>query len=219
MVSRRSRLAFTRVSTGVVRPRGTASSCDFAGISWPNVAFSRSWASRRRPSASAASASGLLRGQHALGDEPRAVELAHGRVVRDLLDHQRLGVRRLVLLVVAEAAVADEVDHDVVAEPAAVGEREADAEIAASGSSALTWTIGVSKPFARSDEWRVERPCAGIGREADLVVRDQVQRAAGRVALERVEVQRLGDDPLARERGVAVQEDRHRDRRVVRAVA
>ena len=35
------------------------------------------------------------------------------------------------------------------------------AETAASGSSALTWTIGMSKPLARSLEYRVERPSAG----------------------------------------------------------
>ena len=40
----------------------------------------------------------------------------------DLLDHQRLRVRGLVLLVVTEAAVADEVDDDVLAEAPAVGE-------------------------------------------------------------------------------------------------
>ena len=56
---------------------------------------------------------------------------------------------------------------------------------------------------------------ARVGREADLVVRDQVQRAAGRVAVERREVERLGDDALAGERRVAVDQDRQRDRRVV----
>ena len=35
------------------------------------------------------------------------------------------------------------------------------AEIAPSGSSAFTWMIGLSKPFARSLEYRVERPSAG----------------------------------------------------------
>src|SRR6478672_686450 len=35
------------------------------------------------------------------------------------------------------------------------------AEIAASGSSALTWMIGASKPFARSLEYRVDRPSSG----------------------------------------------------------
>ena len=95
---------------------------------------------------------GLLRGDDALGDERCGVQLAHGRVLLDLLTMQRLRVRGLVLLVVAEAPVADEVDDDVVAEPAAVGDREPDGGDAASGSSALTWMIGTSKPLARSLE-------------------------------------------------------------------
>ena len=44
----------------------------------------------------------------------------------DRLDDERLRVRRLVLLVVAEAAVADQVDDHVVSEALPVGEREAD---------------------------------------------------------------------------------------------
>ena len=55
----------------------------------------------------------------------------------------------------------------------------------------------------------------GLGREADLIVGDQVERAAGRVTGERLEIERLGDDPLARERRVAVDEDRKSDARVV----
>ena len=35
------------------------------------------------------------------------------------------------------------------------------AESAASVSSAFTWTIGMSKPLARSLEYRVERPSSG----------------------------------------------------------
>ena len=70
----------------------------------------------------------------------------------DPLVHERLRVGRLVALVVAEAPVADEVDDDVVAEPLAERHRQRIAEIAASGSSAFTWMIGVSKPLARSEE-------------------------------------------------------------------
>ena len=68
---------------------------------------------------------------------------------------------------------------------------------------------------------RVARRAAArrVGREADLVVRDEVERAAGAVAGERLEVERLRDDPLAGERGVAVEEDRERDARVGVAVA
>src|SRR4029453_8613530 len=49
-----------------------------------------------------------------------------------------------------------------------------------------------------------------VGREADLVVLDQVQRAADRVAVEPLEGEPLRYDALARERGVAVQDPRDR---------
>src|SRR5205823_71342 len=58
-----------------------------------------------------------------------------------------------------------------------------------------------------------------IGREADLIVRDQVERAAGGVAREALEVQRLRDLALPGERGVAVDQHRQRDARVVVALA
>ena len=47
-----------------------------------------------------------------------------------------------------------------------------------------------------------------VGGEADLVVLDQVQRAADGVAVERLQVQRLGHDALGGEGRVAVQHDR-----------
>ena len=50
----------------------------------------------------------------------------------------------------------------------------------------------------------------GVGGEADLVVLDQVQRAADLVAVERLQVERLRHHALGREGGVAVQDDRHR---------
>ncbi len=147
-----------------------------------NDAFSRSCASRSRASTLADELLGFLGAEHALVDELRAVELAHRRMGLDLLDHQRLRVGGLVLLVVAEAAVADEVDHDVVAEAAAVGEREPDRRDR--GFGVVGVDVDDRHVEALREVGRVARRAAfgGIGREADLVVRDQVQRAAGRVA-------------------------------------
>ena len=82
--------------------------------------------------------------------------------------------------------------------------------------------IGTSKPLARSDAHVRRARVVRIGGEADLVVLDEVDRAADRVAVERLEVERLGDDALAREGGVAVEDHRDRGVRVlvgVRALA
>ena len=80
--------------------------------------------------------------------------------------------------------------------------------MAASGSSPLTWKMGAWTPRATSVEYGVERDSSGQRGEADLVVDDEVDRAAGGVAVELREVQRLGDHALSGERRVAVDQDR-----------
>ena len=68
----------------------------------------------------------LLLGDDALLDQLAREQLAHRRVLLDRLVHLGLRVGRLVGLVVAEAAVADQVDQHVVAELLAEREREPD---------------------------------------------------------------------------------------------
>ena len=53
--------------------------------------------------------------QHALGDEPLGIELPRRRMARDRAVHQRLREGRLVALVMAVAAIAEQVDDDVLA--------------------------------------------------------------------------------------------------------
>ena len=152
-----------------------------------------------------------------LGDDPLAhqairPQLPHALLGLDLRVHLRLRVRGLVGLVVPEAAVADQVDQHVVTELLAKRERQAHR------ADARRHVVGVDV-----DDWHVEAlgqvrcparraRVVGVGREADLVVRDQVHRAADLVAVERLQVERLRDDPLGGERRVAVDHDR--DRRV-----
>ena len=124
--------------------------------------------------------------------------------------HRRLRVARLVALVVAVAPVADEVDDDIVAEAIAVHHRQP------RGGQACLRVVGVDV-----DDRRVEAlgqvgavigraSLAWPGREADLVVGDEVHRAAGGVAIETGKVERFGHHALRRERGVAVDQDRQR---------
>jgi hypothetical protein len=120
----------------------------------------------------------------------------------------RLRVGGLVLFVVAVAAVADQVDDDVVLEAAAVRHRQPD------GRDAGLGVVGVDvddrEVEALGEVARIagRAPIDRVSREADLVVRNQVQAAAGRVSLELGEVERLRDDPLRGEGGVAVDEHR-----------
>ena len=212
-----SRSAGTAVTTAPPVSAGILPS--FVGRGSAIDAFSRSCAARSSCCVSSKSASRLVLGEDALVDELGRVELADGRLRGDLRDHQRLRVRGLVLLVVAEAAVADEVDDDVVAELLPVGEREPDRRDRRLRVVRVHVDDRDVEPLR--EVARVARRAAlvRVGREADLVVRDQVERAAGRVAVEAGEVERLGDDALARERRVAVDQDRQRDGGVVDAGA
>ena len=162
---------------------------------------------------------GVLLAHHLLGLELVRVELAHGRVLLDPLVHERLGVGRLVGLVVPEAPVADEVDERVAVEGLAEGVGQAD------GRDAGLHVVGVHVDDrdveALRQVGRVARGAAlvRIGGEAELVVGDHVDRASGRVAGKRLEVQRLRHDPLAREGRVAVDQHRQDRRRVVGQLA
>ena len=109
----------------------------------------------------------------------------------------------------SEAAVADQVDQDVVAELLAEGEGEAH------GADAGGNVVGVDvddrhvKALGEVRGPARRAGIVGIGREADLVVGDDVDSAADLVAVERLQVEGLCDDPLGGEGGVAVDHDRH----------
>ena len=162
---------------------------------------------------------GLLVRDDVVFDQLLRELLADGRMLGDLRGHQRLRVGGLVLLVVSVPAIADKVDHDVALEPATECEREPDRRDRRLGIVGVDVDDRDVEPFCEVARVARRAPFARIGREADLVVRDHVQRAAGRVAVERRQVQRLGDLALARERRVSVNQDRERDARVVQAVA
>ena len=139
-------------------------------------------------------------------------------MLADRLVHDRLRRGRLVRLVVAVAAVADEVDDDVLAELHPVVEREARDEDDGLG------IVGIHVEDRRLDHLRnvaaIERRSrvrGFAGREPDLVVDDDVQRPACREAPRLRELQRLHDDALPRKCRVAV--DEKRENRAARRVA
>ena len=149
-------------------------------------------------------------------DQLVGVELARAGMLRDLLVHQRLRDHRLVGLVVAEAAEADEVDEHVAVELPAVLERHLDRE------QADLRIVGVDVEDRRLGHLRdvgaIER-AAGVARvrrgEADLVVDDDVDGAARVVAAGLRHVERFLDDALPGDRRIAV--DQHRQHLVALA--
>ena len=69
---------------------------------------------------------GRLGREHAVLHESGSVDGPDGRLALDPLDHQRLRVGRVVLLVVSESPVSHQVDHEVVTELGAVGQSRPD---------------------------------------------------------------------------------------------
>ena len=77
---------------------------------------------------------------------------------------------------------------------------------AAMGSSPLTWKIGAPTILATAVQYLLEAAVDGRGGEADLVVDDDVDGAAGAIAFELRKIERFRHHALAGERGVAVDE-------------
>ncbi len=151
---------------------------------------------------------GFLGGDDARLHEARLVQLPDARVRGDRGRHQRLRVGRLVALVVPVAAIPDQVDHHVGVEALAIHDRQA------GGGEAGLRIVGVDV-----DDRRVEplgqvarvvgRAAVGrLGGKADLVVGDQVQRAAGAVAGQARHVEGLRHHPLRGEGRITVDQDR-----------
>ena len=139
------------------------------------------------------------------------VLLTDGWSLLDPFVHHRLRVGRLVGLVVTVAAIAHQIDHDVAMEFVAVHHREPHSR------ETRLRIVGVHVHDRRIEAFgEIARVVGGaafarFGGEADLIVEDQMERAAGRVAGKSREIEGLRDDALARERGVSVQQDRERD--------
>ena len=125
----------------------------------------------------------LLGLDHALRDQFVGIQLAGARVLDDLLVHQRLGDERLVLLVVAELPEADHVNHDILLELLAEVERELGHilhRLRVVGIDVEDRCLDHLRDICAID--RGTRITRVRGREADLVVHDNVHRAARAVA-------------------------------------
>ncbi len=127
----------------------------------------------------------------------------------DALVHQRLRQRRGVLLVVAQLAEADDVDHDVVAELQAVVQGQLGHEHDGFGIVAVDVE---HRRFDHLDDVGAIQRGTRVARirrgEADLVVDDDVQRAARAVAAGLGQVQGFHHHALAGEGRVAVHQHR-----------
>ena len=149
------------------------------------------------------------RGDDALADQLVAVDFQRRGMRGDRLVHQRLGERRLVALVVAVTAIAEHVDHDRLLEFLPELGRDLGGEHHGFGIVAVD--VEDRRLDHLGDVGRIGRRSriARIGGEADLVVDDEMHRAAGAVATQSGKPEAFGDHALPGERSVAVDQQRH----------
>jgi hypothetical protein len=137
------------------------------------------------------------------------VQLARAGVLGDLAVHQRLRQRRRVLLVVAELAETDDVDHHVLAELHAVVQRHLRSQHHGLGIVAVDVQ---HRRIDHLDHVRAVQRGAAVARvaggETDLVVDDDMHRAAGGIATGLRQRQRLHHDALAGKGRVAMHQHR-----------
>ena len=128
--------------------------------------------------------------------ERASPNLPDRRLRGDLAVHHRLRERRLVAFVMPVPPVADQVDEEIALELFAIAERQpgrGDAGLRIVGVDVHDRNLERARQPAR-----VERAVGIVrrGRKPDLVVRDDVDGAARRIAVQPVQVQGLGDDTL-----------------------
>ena len=125
----------------------------------------------------------------------------------DSAGHVGLGECGLVGFVVAVAAVADDVDDDITGE----GLPELESELGDPGDFEGAVTIDMEDgDFEELGDVGAVIRGAGVGGkggETDLVIDDEVDGSAGAIAGELGKVQHFGNDALAGESGVTVNED------------
>ena len=125
----------------------------------------------------------------------------------DAIIHDRLGELGLVAFVVAEAAIAPHVDHDIAVEGLAVFDRELARE--GHGLGIVAVDVQDRRHHPLGDVAGVGRRPRKLGRggEADLVVDDEVDAAAGVIAGDAREREALPHHALTRKGGIAVDQD------------
>src|ERR1035437_7193172 len=172
---------------------------------------------REAPRQFLADASALRVGRHALAHQALLVEHRDGRMLLNLAVQDGLRVAGVVAFVVAVAAVADHVDDHVLLELLPVV--EGDLHHAYGGIGIVTVDVEDGRLHAARDVRGIGSRSRFVGQrgEADLVIDDQVDGAAGGVAIELREVEGLGYHALSGEGRVAV--DQHGDDAFARGIA
>ena len=129
-------------------------------------------------------------------------------MLADTRIHQGLGERRLVGLVMAVAAVAEHVDDHGLAE--ALAELHGDLGHIDHGLRIVAVHMEDRRVDHLGDVGRIGRGAREARRrgEADLIVDDEMERAAGAVTAQARQAETFGDHALAGEGRIAMQQER-----------
>ncbi len=148
-------------------------------------------------------------GDHAFLDQPARIQCHHRLMTADLLVHGWLRERRLVALIVAEAAIAEHVDDHRLVE----GHAEFGGHLGCIDNGFRIIAIDVED--RRLDHLgdirrigRRTRECR-IGGKADLVVDDEMHCTGNTVATQARQAQHFGNHTLAGKRRITMQQQRH----------
>ncbi len=125
----------------------------------------------------------------------------------DRLVHQRLGESRLVAFVMAVTAIAEDVDDHVFLEAMTEFRRDARDMHHGFGIVAVDVEDRRLNLFRDLGAIRTAARVGGAGGEADLVVDDEMNRAAGAIALELGEIEQFGNQALAGESRIAMHQE------------
>ena len=143
-----------------------------------------------------------------LFNQPVGINLQCRFVLLDYGIHFRLREHRLVAFVVAETPVAEDIDHDVLAE--ILPELGRNLRCVDDGLGVVAVHMEDRRLGHHADVGRIGRRSGMVrrGRETDLVVDHDVNRAAGLVSDQSRQTEALRYDPLSREGRVAVEKHR-----------
>ena len=146
------------------------------------------------------------------GDDARVEELAREQATDwgvgiDFGVEGRLSEARFVPFVVAVAAIADEIENNILVK--ALAEFECQLNDGSGGERIVPIDVedGEAEGFSWSGAVASGAGVFGDSGEGDLVINDDVDGAAGAVAFEAGEVEGFGDDALSDESAVSVNED------------
>src|SRR5579885_2595457 len=151
---------------------------------------------------------GLVGGNVAFFLKLPRIKFAYRWMLADNLIHAGLRKGRFVALIVAPAPVADKIDQDILVELVAIGVRQANGRQTGIGVIGIDMNDGNLEALCQIAGEMRRAAILRLGGKTKLVVENDVDGTTDLIALQLPHIQSLSDHALARECGVAMNENR-----------